>query len=159
MTKTNNKYLLHHLQLIKVDEGFLFGTYQLKYCTPNVTQDILKYFEYDLKVAKHFGIECSYPNPNKIGYLINGDRQFSDLFFIPKSINHLFHASIESTPKNHLLLIEHPWNEKTLELTVVHASAHTPYWGMYTKEWQEGKFEERIQQFKKQLIDITLGEL
>ena len=155
MAETNIKFITQQNQFEKKEPGFLFGNYELIERTPYVLEDVFKCFQAGLKIVKCIKKKASYfPNPHKIGLLQMGNNQTSDLYYMPQSINNLYHGSYEGNAHGHLLLIEHPEDEKFLFITVVENSAHSPYWGLYTKAWELGLFNDRINELKSKLIYI-----
>lgn len=158
----------HQLRLVKKDQDFLFGDYYLTHATGNTPGDLFKFFDPGITIKKNdFSNGEKHSNPNIIGqiHFLEG-RDFADLFFIPTRVTEQYYAMLHHNHKLYLFLIEHPWNEKSVEITVVLVdwedntiiSDGSAFISNMLFDWETGKLDEKINKLKNELIDLSLGE-
>lgn len=159
MLSINPQNVIYQLHYSKVEPGFLFGNYELESISPLTGDEFLEALSPTIQIHKRIDLPTPWkPIPYIIGDLYNAEQHISPLFYLRRSATKLFHASIESYPKKHLLLIEHSFDDQFLDITVIHRAAVSGLWGRYTQAWEEGLLNEKIDELKKQIIPFKIGE-
>lgn len=155
MLEINLNNIIYQLHYSKDEPGFLFGFYQLESISPLIQDEFLEALSPTIFISKYFELPTPWKhNPNVIGEFISPIGITSPYYYLPRYVTKLFHTRLDIFSHKHLLLFEHSSNDQFLDITIVHGAAVSGLWTLYTNAWKKGLLTERIDELKKQLIQL-----